>query len=104
MEIKYKMNDGAIIIAPNASVEAFWTALRDSSKFDSELHWQQYRLNFIERWNLFSGRKWHEVYQKHEQNQIGYKEGLQDGAFIRTEFDIKTLVDCGVIIKIDYEL
>lgn len=60
MEVKYLLEDGTVLTVPGRTDNSFWIAMRNSSKFESELTSEQYRLNFIGRLETSRGIKWHE--------------------------------------------
>ena len=80
MEVKYKLNDGAVITAPDGSDKAFWTAMRDSSKFDSHLDVKAFRLAFTLRLKTQSDIVWLDVWTGND------VETLKKICFIMTDF------------------
>lgn len=80
MEVKYYLEDGAVLTAPNASEEALWEAMKNSSKFDCDTTIEQYRLSFISRLELTKGIKWHDIW---------------------IESDLATLKNCDYIAKVE---
>ncbi len=81
MTIRYYLKDGAILNAPSTSEDDFWTAMRDSSKFDSELSVAQYRLNFIARYKVQEGKTWSEIWKGNDINTLlesGYIEEIKN--------------------------